>query len=168
MCIRDSPGGVPNFYFGFGLKPPAITNAYFGAYVNAPGNGTVDVSGFTNLRANFWGPQEAFEKSFTPQVTVLLTGPAVAGCSASPSGRSYVQTTVPALKIGAASSYAIPLSSFTLQVACSGETTAAQVLKNVAQVHYQLNATSIQYTVPDVSTPAAYPNGLNVGPVKFD
>jgi hypothetical protein len=35
-------------------------------------------------------------------------------------------------------------------------------------VHYQLNATSIQYTVPDVSTPVAYPNGLNVGPVKFD
>ncbi len=166
--LAENPGGVPNFYFGFGLKPPAITNAYFGAYVNAPGNGTVDVSGFTNLRANFWGPQEAFEKSFTPQVTVLLTGPAVAGCSASPSGRSYVQTTVPALKIGAASSYAIPLSSFTLQVACSGETTVAQVLKNVAQVHYQLNATSIQYTVPDVSTPAAYPNGLNVGPVKFD
>ena len=166
--LAENPGGVPNFYFGFGLNRPAITNSYFGAYVNAPGNATVDVSGFTNLKANFWGPQEAFEKAFTPQVTILLTGPAVAGCTASPSGRSYVQTTVAALKIGAASNYTVPLSSFTIAVACSGETTVSQILKNVAQVHYQLLNTNIQYTVPDTGSPVAYPTGLNVGPVKFD
>jgi hypothetical protein len=39
---------------------------------------------------------------------------------------------------------------------------------NIAQVHYQLLNTSIQYTVPDAGSPAAYPTGLNVGPVKFD
>ncbi len=166
--LAVNPGGVPNFYFGFGLKPPAITNAYFGAYVNAPGNGTVDVSGFANLKANVWGPQEAFEKAFTPQITILMTGPVVAGCAASPSSRSYLEATVPALKIGAASVINVPLSSFTLKVACSGETTASQVLKTVAQVHYQLLNTNIQYTVPDTGSPAAYPTGLNVGPVKFD
>ena len=88
--------------------------------------------------------------------------------SASPSSRSYLQATVSALKIGAASVYTIPLSSFTLQVACSGETSAAQVLQKVAQVHYQLLNTNIQYTVPDTGSPVAYPTGLNVGPVKFD
>lgn len=166
--LAANPGGVPNFYFGFGLKTPAITNAYFGAYVNAPGNGTVDISGFANLKANVWGPQEAFEKAFTPQITILLTGPVVAGCTASPSSRSYLEAKVPALKIGAASVINVPLSSFSLKVACSGETTASQVLKTIAQVHYQLLNTSIQYTVPDAGSPAAYPTGLNVGPVKFD
>ncbi len=166
--LAENPGGVPNFYFGFGLNKPAITNAYFGAYVNAPGNGTVDVSGFTNLKANVWGPQEAFEKGFTPQVSILLTGPVVAGCAASSSGRSELQASVSGLKIGAASNYTVPLNSFSLKVACSGETTVAQVLKSVAQVHFQLLNTNIQYTVADTGAPAAYPNGLNVGPVKFD
>ncbi len=163
-----NPGGVPNFYFGFGLKAPAITNAYFGAYVNAPGNGTVDVSGFANLKANVWGPQEAFEKTFTPQITILLTGPVVSGCAASPSSRSYLEATVPALKIGAGSVINVPLSGFTLKVACSGETTASQVLRTLAQVHYQLLNTNIQYSVSDTGSPVAYPTGLNVGPVKFD
>ena len=166
--LAENPGGVPNFYFGFGLNKPAITNAYFGAYVNAPGNATVDVSGFSNLKANVWGPQEAFEKGFTPQVSILLTGPVVAGCAASSSSRSELQASVSALKIGAASNYTVPLSSFTIKVACNGETTVAQVLKNVAQVHFQLLNTNIQYTVADTGSPAAYPNGLNVGPVKFD
>ena len=164
----QNPGGVNNFYFGFGLKPPAITDAYFGAYVNAPGNGTVDVRTFTNLNLTFWGPAELFEKAFTPAIQVVMAGPPVAGC-ASNSGRSEVQVIIAsALKIGAASNYVLPLNGFTLKFACSGETTVAQVLEKIAQVNISLIGTNIQYTVPDTSTPPAYANGLNVGPIKFN
>jgi hypothetical protein len=37
--LARNPGGVPNFYFGFDLNPPAIRNALFVAFVKAPGNG---------------------------------------------------------------------------------------------------------------------------------
>jgi hypothetical protein len=37
----------------------------------------------------------------------------------------------------------------------------------VAQVNFSLIGTNIQYSVPDTSTPPAYANGLNVGPISF-
>jgi hypothetical protein len=164
----QNPGGVNNFYYGFGLKPPAIADAYFGAYVNAPDNAAVDVTTFTNLNLTFWGPAEQFEKTFTPAVQVVMAGPPVAGCGSN-SGRSEVQTIIAsAQKIGAASNYVLPLGGFTLKFACSGETTVAQVLASIAQVNISLIGTNIQYSVPDTSTPPAYSNGLNVGPIKFD
>ncbi len=163
-----NPGGINNFYYGFGLKLPAITDGYFGAYVNAPANGIANVSSFTNLRFTLWGPAELFEKSFTPQIQVVMAGPAVAGCSSN-SGRSEVQAPlVTAQKIGAASNYVVPLSSFTIKFACSGESTVAQILAKVAQVNFTLVGTNIQYSVPDTSTPPAYSNGLNVGPITFE
>jgi hypothetical protein len=163
-----NPGGINNFYYGLGLKLPAITDGYFGAYVNAPANGIANVSSFTNLRFTLWGPAELFEKSFTPQIQVVMAGPSVSGCGSN-SGRSEVQAPlVNALKIGAASNYVVPLSSFTLKFACSGETTAAEVLAKVAQVNFTLIGTNIQYSVPDTSTPPAYSNGLNVGPISFN
>jgi hypothetical protein len=162
-----NPGGINNFYYGFGLKLPAITDGYFGAYVNAPANGIADVTSFTNLRFTLWGPAELFEKSFTPQIQVVMAGPAVAGCGSN-SGRSEVQAPlVTAQKIGAASNYVVPLSSFTIKFACSGESTVAQILAKVAQVNFTLVGTNIQYSVPDTSTPPAYANGLNVGPISF-
>ena len=164
----QNPGGVNNFYYGLGLKPPAITDAYFGAYVNAPNNGTTNVSAYTNLTATLWGPAELFEKSFTPAIQVVMAGPAVAGC-ASNSGRSEVQRIIAAAqKIGAASNYVLPLSSFTLKFACSGETTVAQVLAKIAQINFTLVGTNVQYSVPDTSNPPAYANGLNIGPIKFN
>jgi len=163
-----NPGGINNFYFGFGLKLPAITDGYFGAYVNAPANGIANVSSFTNLRFTLWGPAELFEKSFTPQIQVVMAGPAVAGCGSN-SGRSEIQAPlVTGQKIGAASNFVVPLSSFTLKFACSGETTVAEVLAKVAQVNFSLIGTNIQYSVPDTSTPPAYSNGLNVGPISFN
>ncbi|MFO1393147.1 MAG: hypothetical protein U1F09_05200 [Steroidobacteraceae bacterium] len=163
-----NPGGINNFYYGFGLKPPAITDGYFGAYVNAPSNGTADVTPFTNLRFTLWGPAELFEKSFTPQIQVVMAGPVVAGCGSN-SGRSEVQAPlVTAQKIGAASNYVVPLSSFTIKFACSGESTVAEILAKVAQVNFTLVGTNIQYSVPDTSVPPAYANGLNVGPISFN
>jgi hypothetical protein len=163
----SNPGGVPNFYYGFGLKLPAITNGYFGAYVNAPANGIADVTPFTDLRFTLWGPAELFEKSFTPQIQVVMAGPVVGGCGSN-SRRSEIQAPlVTALKIGAASNFVVPLSSFTLKFACSGETTVAEVLAKVAQVNFSLIDANIQYSVPDPNAPTAYPNGLNVGPISF-
>lgn len=163
-----NPGGINNFYYGFGLQPPAITDGYFGAYVNAPSNGMADVTPFTNLRFTLWGPAELFEKSFTPQIQVVMAGPVVAGCGSN-SGRSEVQAPlVTAQKIGAASNYVVPLGSFTIKYACSGESTVAQILAKVAQVNFTLVGTNIQYTEPDPGTPPAYPNGLNVGPISFN
>jgi hypothetical protein len=163
-----NPGGINNFYYGFGLLPPAITDGYFGAFVNAPANGIANVSSFTNLRFTLWGPAELFEKSFTPQIQVVMAGPVVAGCGSN-SGRSEIQAPlVNGQKIGAASNFVLPLSSFTLKFACSGETTVAEILAKVAQVNFTLVGTNIQYSVPDTSTPPAYSNGLNVGPISFN
>lgn len=164
----DNPGGVNNFYYGFGLKLPAITDAYFGAYVNAPGNGSTDVSGYSNLNVTLWGPAELFEKSFSPAIQVVVAGPVVAGCGSN-SGRSEVQRIIgSALKIGAGSNYVLPLSGFTLKYACSGETTVAQVLAKTAQINFTLTGTNVQYSVPDTSSPPAYANGLNIGPIRFN
>jgi hypothetical protein len=164
----QNPGGVNNFYYGMGLKPPAITDAYFGAYVNSPANGQTDVSAYANLNVTFWGPAELFEKSFTPAIQVVMAGPTVAGCMSN-SGRSEIQKIIPAAqKIGAASNYVLPLSGFTLKFACSGETTVAQVLAKLAQINFTLTGTNIQYSVPDTSVPVAYPIGFNIGPIKFN
>jgi hypothetical protein len=97
---------------------------------------------------------------------VILAGPTVVGCGSN-SGRSEVQTIIAAAqKNGAASLYTLPLNGFTLKFACSGETTVAQVLANVAQVNINLVGTNIQYVNRDPDG-VAYPNGLNIGPITF-
>jgi hypothetical protein len=162
----QNPGGVPNFYYGLGLSAPALTNAYFGAYVKSPGNAVVDVSGYTNLRVNVWGNDELFRAGTFPALNVVLQGPAVVGCGSS-SGASEVQTTFNTTTQGAASNYTLPLSAFTLKFACSGETTAAQVLSKVAQFNVQILNTNIQYTNKDGGG-VGFTNGLNVGTIAFN
>jgi hypothetical protein len=162
----QNPGGVPNFYYGLGLNAPAITDAYFGAFLKAPGNGTVDVSGFANIRVNVWGPDQLFKAGTFPALDVILQGPAVSGCG-SPSGGSEVQVTFNTTGQGADKVYALPLSSFTLTTACSGEATVAQVLANIAQVNILLKNANIQYVNKDPDG-VAFTNGLNVGSITFN
>ena len=162
-----APGAVHNFYYGLGLNSPAITDAYFGAFVNAPNNATADASAFTKVNVNFWGPAELFEKSFTPQVQVVLTGPPIAGCT-SGSGRAEMQAIVSGLKIGAASTYIIPLTAFTMKAACGADTTTAAVWAHVGQVSVTLANTNVQYVVVDPNNANVYPNGLNIGSIKFN
>ena len=126
------------------------------------------MSAYTNLTAIVWGPAELFEKFFTPAIQVVMAGPAAAGC-ASNSGRSEVQRIIAAAqKIGAGSNCVLPLASFTLKFACSGETTVAQVLAKIAQIKFTLPGTHVQYSVPDTSNPPADANGLNIGPIQFN
>jgi exo-beta-1,3-glucanase (GH17 family) len=160
------PGGVPNFYYGLGLNAPAITDAYFGAFVKSPGNGTVDLSGYTNILVNVWGPDQLFQAGTFPALDVILQGPAVSGCG-SPSGGSEVHGTFNTTGQGAAQVYTVPLSSFTLTTACSGETTVAQVLASITQVNILLKNTNIQYVNKDPDG-VAFTNGLNVGSIKFN
>ena len=162
-----APGAVHNFYYGLGLNSPAITDAYFGAFVNAPNNATADASAFTKVNVNFWGPAELFEKSFTPQVQVVLAGPPIAGCT-SGSGRAEMQAIVSGLKIGAASTYIIPLTAFTMKAACGADTTTAAVWAHVGQVSVTLANTNVQYVVVDPNNANVYPNGLNIGSIKFN
>ncbi|MDP3611816.1 MAG: hypothetical protein Q8R98_08190, partial [Rubrivivax sp.] len=101
-----NPGGVYNFYYGIG-KPatPTYSDAYFGAYVNAPGNTAADASPFAKVKLKFWGDAESWEKTnFTAQVDVVLQGPANAACT-NPSGRPEMTRAVTAQKIGAGSEY---------------------------------------------------------------
>jgi hypothetical protein len=148
------------------LNAPAITDAYFGAFVKSPGNGTVDLSGYTNILVNVWGPDQLFKAGTFPALDVILQGPAVSGCG-SPSGGSEVQGTFNTTGQGAAQVYTLALNSFTLKATCSGETTVAQVLASITQVNIVLKNTNIQYVNKDPDG-VAFTNGLNVGSIKFN
>jgi hypothetical protein len=162
----QNAGGVPNFYYGLGLKLPAITDGYFGAYVNAPGNGTVDVSSFTNILVNVWGPDQLFKAGAFPALEVVLNGPAVTGC-ASNSGGSEVTNTFTTTGQGADKVYTLPLSAFTVKHACSGETSVAQVLAKIKTFNISILNSNIQYINKD-NDGVGYTNGLNMGAIKFN
>jgi hypothetical protein len=160
----QDPGGVHNFYYGKGLNGPAITDAYMGAFVKAPNNGTVDVSTFTNLKLRVWGPDQLFQAGTFPALTVVLQGPPVAGCGSN-SGASEISRTFNTVTQGAASEYTLPLSSFTMKFSCNGQT-IAQVLQSIAQFNILLEGTNIQYVNNQPGN--AYGNGLNIGPISFN
>ena len=162
----QDPAGVHNFYYGIGLNAPAITDAYFGAYVKAPGNATVDVSAFTNIKVNLWGPDQLFKAGTFPVVELVLQGPVVAGCNSS-SGGSEVKANITTTTQGAASIYTVPLNSLSMKAACGGDTTVAQVLAKLAVVNMTLLAKNIQYTNKDPDG-VAFTNGLNIGSIKFN
>jgi hypothetical protein len=162
-------GGVYNFYFGIG-KPasPTYTDAYFGAYVNAPGNTTADASAYAKVKLKFWGDAESWEKTnFTANVDVVLQGPTNAACT-NPSGRPEITKTVTAQKIGAGSDYTIPKTDFTLTASCGGAYTVNTVWSAVGAVVVRLTGSSnLNYVNLTSSTPPSYPTFINVGPISF-
>ena len=162
----QDPAGVHNFYYGLGLNAPAITNAYFGAFVKAPGNSTVNVATFSNILVNVWGPDQLFKSGVFPALEVVLSGPVVPGCT-SASGGSEVTKTFNTTAQGAAQIYTLPLSGFALKASCSGETNVAQVLASIAQFNVNLLNTNIQYVNKDPDG-TAFTNGLNIGSIKFN
>lgn len=162
-----NPGGVYNFYYGIGKLLPALTDAYFGAYVNAPGNTTADASAFAKVKLKFWGDAESWERqNFTAQVDVVLQGPTNAACT-NPSGRPEITKAVAAQKIGAGSDYIIPKTDFALTANCGGAYTVDSVWSAVGAMVIRLSGTNLQYlnTVP--STPVSFPTFLNIGPIAF-
>ena len=164
-----NPGGVYNFYYGIG-KPatPTYSDAYFGAYVNAPGNSTADASAYAKVQLKFWGDAESWEKSnFTAQADVILQGPANAACT-NGSGRPEMTKAVTAQKIGAGSLYTILKTDFALTQSCGGTYTVNSVWSAVGAVVVRLTGSSnLNYVNTTPSTPPSYPTFINVGPISF-
>jgi hypothetical protein len=162
-----NPGGVPNFYYGIGKLPPAVTDGYFGAFVSAPGNGSADASGYAKIKLKFWGDAESWEKpNFTAQVDVIVQGPANGACT-NPSGRPEITKAVTAQKIGAGSEYIIPKTDFVLTENCGGAYTVNSVWSAVGAVVVRLGGTNLQYVNTVPSTPVSYPTFINMGPISF-
>ncbi len=164
-----NPGGVYNFYYGIGRPAtPTYTDAYFGGYVNAPGNTTADASAYAKVKLKFWGDAESWEKpNFTAQVDVVLQGPANAACT-NPSGRPEITKAVPAQKIGAGSDYVIAKTDFVLTANCGGAYTVDSLWSAVGAVVVRLTGSgNLNYVNLTNSTPPSYPTFLNIGPIAF-
>ncbi len=159
--LLDMPApATPSYYFGWGLKNPTQAG-YLGGFVKAPGNGTAAVSSYSNLNLTVWGNDELVNTH--PHFTVILKGPAVSGCAAELKGDVAVAA-------AGVQTYNLPLSGFTLQTACAYASAAAALAGGVNEVHVQVLPPNIQYTTFDSggAAGATYPNGLNLGPIKFN
>jgi len=148
---------TPNFYFGYGIS--ASSNAWgFGGYVKAPGNGTANVASYSSLQVAVWS-NDGLAKT-KPTYTVILKGPSVSNCSAE------LLSTVTVSAIGA-QTYTLPLSGFSLKTACSYASVTQALAAGIAEVHIQVLGSNLQYTY-DGDGKGFYPNGLNIGPIKFN
>jgi hypothetical protein len=171
----DNPGGVPNFfrYFVFTGTAAPFANSYMGLYANSPNNGVANVSSFGNIKLKLWGPAEMYQQSnFNPPVELILTGPKVAGCTATGSGGTEISKTFTAnQKIGAGSTYKIPLAAWTVKGVCGTDTNAtavSAVLGGLARVVVNVPGSSFNFTNASAnSNPAAYATGVNLGPIAF-
>ena len=151
-----APGdATPSFYFGYGINVNAKPWG-FGAYVKAPGNGTADVAGKTNLKIAVWGNDELMNTR--PTLTLILKGPTVGGCTSELKGS--VSVAAPGVQ-----NYTVALSTFTLQTPCAYASAAAALAAGVNEVHIQVLGANVQYVT---GGPTDFPNGLNVGPISFN
>jgi hypothetical protein len=147
---------TPSFYFGYGINSGAKPWG-FGAYVSAPNNGTANVAGYGSVKISVWGNDQLVNTR--PNFTVILKGPAVAGCTSELKGSIAV--------VGAGvQTYTLPLSGFTLQTACAYASAAAALAAGVNEIHIQVLGNNVQYTSGSDGA-NNYPNGLNIGPIKF-
>ena len=169
----DNPGGVGGFFRYFILRAPAATfaNSYMGLYANAPNNGTVDVSTYGNIKFKLWGPAEMYQLSFSPTVQVILTGPKVAGCTATGSGGTeIIKNLVANQKIGAGSSYTMSLAGWTVNGVCGTDTNATAVntvLSKLARVVVNVPGTSFNFTHAAPGDSTIFATGVNLGPIAF-
>lgn len=149
---------TPSYYFGYGIDSGAKPWG-FGAFVNAPGNGTANVGGYSNLRVSVWGNDELVNTK--PTFTVILKGPAVAGCT------SELKSSLSVAAAGV-QTYTLPLAGFTLQTACGYASAAAALAAGVNEVHVQVLGANVQYTTKAAGAGNFYANGLNMGPISFN
>jgi hypothetical protein len=111
------------------------------------------------------------QSNFTPMVEMILTGPKVAGCTATGSGGTEISKTFPAnLKIGAGSAYKLSLNGWTVKGLCgtdTSQTASASVLGALARVVVNLPGSSFNFTNANTGTPVSYSTGVNLGPIGF-
>ncbi len=169
----DNSGGVGGFFRFALLRGPASTfaNSYMGLYVNAPNNGTLDVSSYGNIKFKLWGPAEMYQQSnLNPVVEIILAGPKVAGCTSTGSGGTEISKNITAnQKIGAGSSYTTSLAGWTVKGVCGGDTNAtaaSSVLANLARFVVNVPGSSFNFTNP-TGDPTLFATGVNLGPIAF-
>ena len=167
-------GGTPNFFRYFVLRGPSSTfaSSYLGLFANAPNNGTVNVSGFANLKFRAWGPAEQYQQgNLNPVLEVTLSGPKVAGCTTGSGGTEISKNLTANLKIGAGSSYKIGLGSgWTVKGVCGPDTNAtavAAVLAKLSRVAVTVPATSFNWVNANPGATPSWSSGLNLGPIGF-
>ena len=145
-----------NYYFGYGININAKPWG-FGAAVKAPTNAAARVAQYAAFHIEVWGNPELM--ATRPNLTVLLIGPAIGGCSA------VLQGNIAVLGTGAAA-YTVPLSSFTLATPCAFGSASAALVGGVAEIHIQVLGDNVQYVTPADGL-GNYANGLNIGPMTF-
>lgn len=154
-----SSDATPNVYFGYGLLP---TDWGFGAFVNAPNNGTANVSGYSNVRIAVWGNDQLVNQDPRPNFNLIMQAPAIGSCI--PEVQREFQVTG-----SGAQTYTIPLSGMVVRQDCgqSSLNTAAGILATgVKSIHIQVTTANLNKTLGGEA--GRYPNGLNVGPISFN
>jgi hypothetical protein len=173
--------GSPNFFYQYVLTKPAATfaSSYMGVYVNAPQNGTVDVSARSNMKLRIWGPGQMYQNniptsaymSLNPALNLTLAGPKIAGCASGSGGSEITKNLTAISTIGGATEYTVSLAGWTLVGAgCGGDASAADVLKHVARVVVNVPGTSFNFTNPNGTAgvdATAYATGVNIGAISF-
>ena len=147
---------TPSFYFGYGINSGAKPWG-FGGYVSAPNNGVANVAPYSSLQIAVWGNDQLVNTK--PNFTVIMKGPEVAGCTSELKGNIAVTG-------AGVQTYTLPLNGFTLQTACAYASAAAALAAGVKEIHIQVLGNNVQY-VSGQDAANNYPNGLNIGPIKF-
>ena len=169
----DGPASVPNFFRVFVFKKPSafFNNAYMGLYVNAPNNGTVNASNFQSLKFKLWGPAEMYQRSFVPNLQVILSGPKVEGCQSTQSGGTELVLDFSAnQKLGAGSSYSVPFSNFRVSGLCgtdTNENAANRVRSQLARVSLKVPGSSFNFQEPLPNDTTQFATGINLGAIAF-
>ena len=166
--------GVPNFFRYFVLTAPAATfsQSFLGLFVNAPNNGTVNVSTYANIRLKVWGPAEMYERSnLNPTVELIFAGPKIDACTSTGSGGTEIaKTFVANQKIGAGSSYKVALTGWTVKGVCGTDTSAtavASVLAKLARIVLNVPSTSFNFVNANPGATPSFSSGVNLGPIGF-
>jgi hypothetical protein len=176
----SDPAGSPNFFYQFVLTKPASTfaSSYMGVYVNAPQNGTVDVSARSNMKLRIWGPGQMYQNSIptsssvslNPVLNLTLAGPKTTGCASGSGGSEITKNLTANSTIGGAAEYTVSLAGWTLVAGCGADASAADVLKHVARVVVNIPGTSFNFTnangIAGVDA-TAYLTGVNIGAISF-
>jgi hypothetical protein len=169
----DGPASVANFFRVFVFRNPAsfFSGSYIGLYVNARNNGTVDATNYKNIRFKLWGPAEMYQKSYVPALQIILSGPKVQGCATTQSGGTELVLDFSATqKLGAGSSYSLPLDAFRVNGLCGTDTNAnasSRVLSQLARVSMKVPGSSFNFQEPLPNDATQFATGINLGSIAF-
>ncbi len=149
-----SADATPNFYWGGKGK---ADQAYMESWVNAPSNGTLQLSGQSKLRITVWGNDQLVGQ---PRFTPVIQLAASSGC--------YPRAEASPLKPTSAgadnATYNVTLSSFTVIENCgTAMTTAEFMAKPIGSIRVRIYKANY-YNADGTYTS---PNGINLGPISF-